>query len=90
MPQNWQTAPLPAGSYIVIFLKLFDPETQTLKGINHVYMKKNYKVSDLAPVIVTAMDWPPNTVLKLYEVCYYVTLKEYSLAYISRRKSNPI
>ncbi|KAF8460666.1 hypothetical protein BDZ91DRAFT_738896 [Kalaharituber pfeilii] len=67
MPGNWSQAPLNSGTHIVIFLKLFDPETQTLRGINHVYMKKNDKVSDLAPVIMSEMGWPSSTPLKLYE-----------------------
>jgi len=62
----------------VIFLKLFDPETQTLRGINHVYMKKNDKVADLAPLILTEMNWTPSTGLKLYEVC---NLKVISIVY---------
>lgn len=67
LPPNWSSAPLSQGTHIVIFLKLFDPETQTLRGINHVYMKKNDKVADLAPLILTEMNWTPNTGLKLYE-----------------------
>ena len=69
IPPNWSQAQLTQGTHIVIFLKLFDPETQTLRGINHVYMKKNDTVSDLAPVIMAEMNWPPATPLKLYEVC---------------------
>jgi len=69
LPLNWTSAPLSQGTHIVIFLKLFDPETQTLRGINHVYMKKNDKVADLAPLILTEMNWTPSTALRLYEVC---------------------
>lgn len=66
---NWSQAPLSQNTHIVIFLKLFDPDTQTLRGINHVYMKKNDKVADLAPIILSEMSWPSSTTLKLYEVC---------------------
>src|SRR5205814_693283 len=58
-----------SDSQTVIFLKYFDVENQTLEGLNHVYMRKNDKVSDLAAVITNEMNWPPTTAVKLYEVC---------------------
>ncbi|KAF3940694.1 hypothetical protein ABW19_dt0201570 [Dactylella cylindrospora] len=51
----------------IIFLKHFDVETQTLCGINHVYMKKNDKVSELLPIISQQMGWPAGTQIKLWE-----------------------
>ncbi|EPS37721.1 hypothetical protein H072_8604 [Dactylellina haptotyla CBS 200.50] len=51
----------------VLFLKHFDPENQTLKGVSHVYMKKNDKVSELTSVINNEMGWPSGTQVKLWE-----------------------
>lgn len=87
LPADWSQAPLTIGSHIVIFLKLFDIEAQTLRGINHVYMKKNDKVGDLIPVILAEMNWPANTSLKLYEVCLCGDLNPGEML-ISIRKSN--
>ncbi|KAF3138571.1 hypothetical protein TWF703_004619 [Orbilia oligospora] len=51
----------------ILFLKHFDPETQTLKGVGHVYMKKNDKVSELYGAIQNEMGWPSSTQVKLWE-----------------------
>ncbi|EWC45003.1 hypothetical protein DRE_06283 [Drechslerella stenobrocha 248] len=51
----------------LLFLKHFDAESQTLRGISHVYMKKGDKVSELNNVILSEMGWPSNTQLKLWE-----------------------
>ena len=59
---------------IVLFLKHFDVEAQTLIGAGHIYISKEKKVEELVPVILKKMGWPeklPNgekLQLKLYEV----------------------
>lgn len=63
----WTILPPSNGTHCLIFLKLFDIENQTLKGITHVYVKKNDKVSDLAAIIMSEMGWSQGTTLKLYE-----------------------
>lgn len=60
---SWQQ-----NGQIVVFLKHFDSDNQTLKGVTHVYMRKNDKVSDIAGPICNEMKWPPSTLLKLFEV----------------------
>ncbi|KAK0752159.1 hypothetical protein B0T18DRAFT_404252 [Schizothecium vesticola] len=42
---------------ILLFLKCFDAESQTLKGIGHTYISKEKKVEELLPVIMKKMEW---------------------------------
>lgn len=42
---------------ILLFLKCFDAESQTLKGIGHTYISKEKKVEELLPVIMKKMGW---------------------------------
>lgn len=63
----WTVPPTTAGTHFLIFLKLFDIDNQTLKGITHAYVKKNEKVGDLGSVIINEMGWPQGSLLKLYE-----------------------
>lgn len=53
---------------IVIFLKYFDQQKQTLKGAGHIYISKRAKVSELLGPILELMEWPEDTSLDLYEV----------------------
>lgn len=68
----WPDVQLPSGtlSPILIHLKHFDAEAQTLKGVGHVYMKRQSKVADLVPAISQKMAWSPGNTpqLTLYEV----------------------
>ena len=42
---------------MLIFLKYFDAEAQTLKGAGHIYVKKQCKVAELVPMILQLMGW---------------------------------
>ena len=68
----WPDVQLPTGTFppILIHLKYFDAHAQTLKGVGHVYMKKQSKVADLIPAIQQKMGWSPGAMpqLTLYEV----------------------
>ena len=55
-------------NYILLLLKYFDAEKQTLKGAGHIYVKKQERVQDLATPILQLMGWSSNVALKLYEV----------------------
>ena len=54
---------------IVLFLKCFDVDRQTLFGVSQFYAAQHDKVSDLFPQILKLLKWPTNTNFKLYEVC---------------------
>lgn len=64
----------PRSDLMVIFLKYFDIEAQTLTGVGHIYINKDRKVEDLVPAIMKKMDWPEKTPkgeatrLKIFEV----------------------
>jgi ubiquitin carboxyl-terminal hydrolase 7 len=57
---------------ILLFLKWFDVESQTLRGIGHVYISKEKKVEDLLPIIMKRMGWgdklPSDERIQLWEV----------------------
>ncbi len=42
---------------ILLFLKCFDAESQTLKGVGHVYISREKKVDELIPQIMKKMGW---------------------------------
>jgi ubiquitin carboxyl-terminal hydrolase 7 len=61
--------PQPSGnSFILIFLKHFNAQSQKLRGVGHVYVRELEKVSELAGPILKLMGWPINTSLSFYEV----------------------
>ena len=61
---------------ILVFIKYFDLEAQTLTGVGHIYIKKHSKVSDMVPMIFDIMGWPygpsAQPPIALYEVCSQV------------------
>ncbi|KAI0124385.1 ubiquitin carboxyl-terminal hydrolase [Xylariales sp. AK1849] len=42
---------------ILLFLKFFDVENQTLQGVGHIYVSKEKKVEELVPTIAKRMGW---------------------------------
>jgi ubiquitin carboxyl-terminal hydrolase 7 len=64
---SWPDTSQPQNPPILVFLKYFDPETQTLRGSGHVYVRKNDKVSELFSSILASKKWPTNTQVKLFE-----------------------
>lgn len=52
---------------IVIFLKWFNVDAQSLVGCGHIYISNQRRVEELAPFILRRMGWPEDTKLKLYE-----------------------
>lgn len=65
---------VPKADIIILFLKLFDVESQTITGAGHIYISRDKKVEDLVPEILKKMGWPERTEsgekqqLKLFEV----------------------
>lgn len=60
-------SPANGNSPILVFLKYFDVTNQELTGAGHVYVKKNDKVSEIAPQICNLMHWDPSTPIFLFE-----------------------
>ena len=46
-----------ANQPLLVFLKYFDAESQSLKGVGHIYIKKHSKVADMYPMIQQLMGW---------------------------------
>lgn len=57
----------PKTDLIVLFLKWFDVEGQSLSGAGHIYISREKKVEDLVPIILKKMGWPEKTQLRLFE-----------------------
>lgn len=52
---------------ILVFLKYFDVQEQSLVGIGHAYVRKHDKVAELAPTITNMMQWDSSTAISLFE-----------------------
>lgn len=76
----------PSNTHTLLFLKHFDVETQTLKGVGHLHFPKNEKISELVGPILRRMGWPSDTSLELYEVSMLTSSGEARLT--PRRKSS--
>jgi len=71
--QSLQNGISSKSDLIVIFLKYFDIDEQTLKGVGHIYISREKKVEELVPSILKKMDWAEKSPsgeklqLKLFE-----------------------
>lgn len=52
---------------ILLFLKYFDVDSQTLTGRGYVYIDKSKRVAELGPLVLDRMGWSAGTNIKLYE-----------------------
>ncbi|KFA48120.1 hypothetical protein S40293_09283 [Stachybotrys chartarum IBT 40293] len=58
---SWQSQPngvIVKNDLLLLLLKYFDHEGQTLRGVGHVYIGKERKVEELVPLILKKMNWP--------------------------------
>jgi len=62
-----QPSPQNQNKAILLFLKCFDVDNQTLLGVGHFYAAWQDKVSDLGKHILRLTGWPANTEFKLFE-----------------------
>jgi len=67
----WQSYASPANAVqvkndtILLLLKYFDVEGQTLRGMGHVYIGKDKRVEEIVPLIQKKMGWEGNDEQKL-------------------------
>ncbi|KAF0549637.1 putative ubiquitin-specific processing protease 21 [Gigaspora margarita] len=59
--------PAESSFHILVFIKYFNPDTQSLKGICHLYVQRFDQVSKIIPILCEKKEFPPNTPLKIYE-----------------------
>jgi ubiquitin carboxyl-terminal hydrolase 7 len=68
---------------ILLLLKHFDVQAQTLNGVGHVYISKEKKVEDLVPFILEKMGWTEKVAeeekLLLWEVRNYYSIRRRTL-----------
>jgi ubiquitin carboxyl-terminal hydrolase 7 len=55
------------GTQFMVFVKFYDPLTQSIEGLGKFYVQRNSKVADIIPIVIERKGLPPNTSLKLYE-----------------------
>jgi ubiquitin carboxyl-terminal hydrolase 7 len=77
---------VPQGA-IMIFLKHFDTSKQTLFGVGKIYVNRNSKVADLAPIINERMRYTPGTPIKLYEVITVFPFRDHRSQNACRRSN---
>ena len=78
---NYQVLPdgtIKKTDLIVLFLKHFDVDEQTLRGVGYVYISREKKVEELVPVILKKMGWAEKSPggeksqLRLFEVSQFL------------------
>ncbi|KAI5301090.1 hypothetical protein KEM56_001970 [Ascosphaera pollenicola] len=52
---------------ILVFLKYFDVNNQTLVGVCQTFVKKNWKIHDLTPIVTEKMGWASNAEVLFFE-----------------------
>ncbi|CAG8628272.1 14298_t:CDS:10, partial [Dentiscutata heterogama] len=59
--------PIENGFHTLVFIKYFNPDTQCLEGLCHLYVHKSGEVGDIIPILCEKKKFPPHTSLKIYE-----------------------
>ncbi|CAG8620867.1 1600_t:CDS:10 [Paraglomus brasilianum] len=59
--------PTEGNALMMVFLKYFDPDSQSLVGLGHHYIQKFGKVGEISAVLCEKANLPPNAQLKIYE-----------------------
>ncbi|RIB01653.1 hypothetical protein C2G38_2230141 [Gigaspora rosea] len=59
--------PTEINSHILVFIKYFNPDAQSLEGLGHLYVKKSGKLDDIIPILCEKKEFPSYTLLKIYE-----------------------
>ncbi|CAG8485029.1 28584_t:CDS:2 [Gigaspora margarita] len=54
------------SSTYIIFIKFFNPDTQSLEGLGHLYVDSYVKVCTILPILCKKKAFPPHTPLKIY------------------------
>ncbi|KAF0553700.1 cysteine proteinase [Gigaspora margarita] len=54
------------SSTYIIFIKFFNPDTQSLEGLCHLYVDSYDKVCKILPILCEKKAFPPHTPLKIY------------------------
>ncbi|CAG8719781.1 8875_t:CDS:10, partial [Cetraspora pellucida] len=60
-------SPKERNSYLLVFIKYFNPDTQSLEGMCYLYVRKHSKVGDIIPILCEKKNFPSHTKLKIYE-----------------------
>ncbi|CAG8604518.1 507_t:CDS:10, partial [Dentiscutata heterogama] len=60
--------PTECNSNVLVFIKYFSPDTQSIVGLCHLYVQPLGKVGDIIPILCEKKNFPPHTPLKIYEI----------------------
>ncbi|RIB26138.1 hypothetical protein C2G38_2164167 [Gigaspora rosea] len=63
---NFKNEYLKIGAFI-IFIKYFNPDSQTLESLGQLYVQKNCRVDSIFPILCKKKQFPLNTPLNIYE-----------------------
>ncbi|GES93039.1 cysteine proteinase [Rhizophagus clarus] len=70
---------------MIVFLKYFDPDTQTLEGLGHFYVRMSDKLEDYTHVFYKSKKLPLDIPLKIYEEIKPNMIEEMNLKYTFSR-----
>ncbi|KAI8373084.1 cysteine proteinase [Radiomyces spectabilis] len=71
--------PSPTASKVLVFIKLFDPRTQQIRGIGRLYVSKNGKVGSIIEDLNKLAGFEPGTSITLYEEIKPTMIEEMDL-----------
>lgn len=63
-----------SGKRILLFLKFFCPLKQSLVGVTTAILYENSKIGALVPIICKNMDWPSNTLIRIWQETNTLTI----------------
>lgn len=66
-PINSEMFPPNHEPSIIVFLKYFDPDTESLESIGQLYVREEGIVGEILPILCKKKCLPPNTPLDVYE-----------------------
>ncbi|CAG8730823.1 21837_t:CDS:10, partial [Racocetra persica] len=64
------------SSLLLVFIKYFNPNTQSLEGVCHLYVRKFGNVGDIIPILCEKKNFPPHTLLNIYKEIKPTEIKE--------------
>ncbi|KAG2213843.1 hypothetical protein INT47_001112 [Mucor saturninus] len=66
--------PLPNSNAVLVFIKLFDPISQSLRGVGRLYVTRNSQIGTIVNSLNQMVGFQTGTILDVYEVIYLETL----------------
>lgn len=79
-PITWGDKKTEKGRRTLLFIKYFDPATQTLRGLTTYVGRSLTTISELVPTVCEALNCPPDTKFRFYEEIKPLMIDEVELS----------